>query len=165
MKYIITIFIASAFAMLSFNTAEQMEFYDFFKYTYSQSFEGLVKLKNEKGEWTYTNSVSGFDKCSLAYNKERKVNEMTITKTHTAEADSKSMMADLEKSLNTMLPEWQYKRTTIKNQDGTQSIVYGYISTSAAERDQYPSVELDVVKSNNNYELCVRLFEPKALRK
>ncbi len=165
MKYIITIFIASALSMLSFNIAEQMDFYSFFKMAYSESFNGLDKMKNDKGQWSYTNSVSEFDLCKLQHSTERNVKEMTLIRVNENEIASKEMMHTLETQLDQMLPTWQYKKTLIKNQDGTQMATYTYLSESAAERNKYPIVELDVVKENDKFELSVRLYEPKELRK
>jgi hypothetical protein len=164
MKYIISIFILSAACMLSFNTAQQMEFREFFKMAYAQSFNGLSTLKDAKGQWTYASSVREFDQCKLTKNALRNVEEMTLVRSFDTEAASKEMMASLEKTLGQMLPEWQYKKTTVNNQDGTQMYGYTYMSDKSEERNKYPSVELDVVKLNNQYVLSVHLYEPVTKR-
>ena len=165
MKIIISIYAITAIGLMSFTTVQQAEFYDFFKNAYAQSFSGLETLKDAKGAWPDKSSVKNFDVCEFSFNKERNVEEMVLRKVFTSETSSTEMMASIEKELNVMLPEWQYKRVKNRNADGTQAISYIYNSEDLSVRATYPTVDLDVVKREGTWEILVRLFEPGVTRK
>jgi len=160
MKYIISTFVLSALTVMSFKVQERIEFQEFFKMAFDKSYEGLEKMKDpNSGTWASGRIVGDFNSCEIHYDLEKGIHGINFVTKVEKESTAAEFMNRYDDQVLFALPSDKYRKSQTASIPG-KKIVYEYRSTDLAEIAKNPTVQMEVVKRGNGYEMVISLFEP-----
>lgn len=160
MKYIISTFLLSALFLMSFKVSERVEFNEFFKMAYDQSYHGLNKLcDSQSGSLQFEKTVGDFDKCVIRYDIEKGVHGIDFIRTVETKETGLQIMSRMEGQINKIIPVLLYKRTESIGENGPM-VRYDYNSDDIAMKAKNPVIQMDIQTRQGFTQMIITLYEP-----
>lgn len=159
MRHVITLFILSAIAAMSFKSTNTIGFQDLFTLAYEKSFEGLDKLKDTRtGKWVFDEATADFNIYEVKYELDKGLHVMNFIKELDNESTALQMMSRYQIQLERLLPKGQYERNY---QLSTKyKTVYEFVSKDINEKAKYPIAEILVDSDRTSARMTIKLVEP-----
>ena len=160
MKYILTAFVASAVAAMSFTLSEKVSFDEFFRIAFTKSYDGLDKMKDaETGTWEFERSIGDFDQCNIRYDLEKGVHAVDFLMKMDNEETARQYVARYAIQVERAIPDDHYKRSET-NTASARKVVFDYSSQDVAVKAKNPEVQLTTTKRDGGTYMVITLFEP-----
>lgn len=165
MKFIISAFMISALAMMSFTVSNKIQFVDFFGMAYQKSFEGLEKLTDSKtGHWEFEKSIGDFNQCQIRFDLDKGVHAVDFIMYLQDEATAEQFAGRFAGQIQQVFPAEKYVRSERRTSAGN-IIVYEYRSDDPAVKAKNPEVYLQSTTRDGLSQMIITLYEPLCRKK
>lgn len=141
----------------------QIQFTDLFQKSFSQSYNGLEKLKDaQTGKWIFDNASADFDVYEVKFDMDKGVHAMNFVKNEESLSSAQQMMVRYKMQVENLLPNEKYVLNASKS---TKSkTVYEWKSSDKELIDKNPTIEINIGGDDNVGYMIISIIEP-AVRK